>query len=204
MPVGTDGFVPPAVAESYHGRLLQALYELYAELDEAISIWQRASALGCPPGCGACCARYEPTVLPLEGMAVAAYVELTRSGTATLEAVLPGEATSCVFNDPDNPLHCTVYPARPLECRLFAFSGVRDKDGEPLFRLCRDMSGPEQRTMDAAALRARYGALPPLMPDYGTRLHTLAGAPVAPLREQARQAWGMVRFLVELHGTGSP
>jgi Fe-S-cluster containining protein len=203
MPPPLDELVPPAVTESWHGRPLEGLYELYANLDDAIASWQRASGLGCPQGCGACCARYEPAVLPLEGMAVAAYVERTRNSTAVLEAASPQEGAGCVFNDPDSPLHCTVYPARPLECRLFAFSGVRDKHGEPLFRLCRDMSGPERRTLDASALRARYGVLPPLMPDYGARLHALGGAPAAPLREQARAAWSVVRYLVELGGRSS-
>lgn len=135
-------------------------------------------------------------MLPLEGIAVAAYVAQARpQAAAPLEDPAAAEPPGCIFADPDSALHCTVYPARPLECRLFAFSGARDKSGSPVFRLCRHMPGPEPRSMDAATMLRRWGVIPPLMSDWGTRVESLAaGQQRAPLREQARSAWSTLSW----------
>jgi len=196
---------PPFLIESSHGPVLRYLYELYGVLDARISEWQRSSGLACPPGCGQCCARYEPFVLAAEGMAVAAFVaHRSPAGLGVLEAAGEAEPARCVFYDGDTPLHCTVHPARPLECRLFGFSASRAKNGRPLFRLCRDMPGPQSGTLDEEALRRTYGTLPPLMPDFGARLGALAGAATRPLREQARAAWRAMLLLGRLRNAASP
>ena len=184
---------PAFVLGSSQGELLEKLYALYRELDLKIDAWQQLSRTACPAGCGACCARYEPSVLPLEGMAVAAFISIP-----VLEGPPEPEGTSCVFFDPHNPHHCTVYAARPLECRLFAFSAARGKDGRLRFRLCRDMPGPEPRAKSEEALLSSYGALPPAMADFSTRLQTLADGPVLPLRDQARLAWKRLELLRRL------
>lgn len=134
-------------------------------------------------------------MLPLEGFAVAAYVARVRpQAAALLDEPTSEEPKGCIFADPDGALHCTVYPARPLECRLFAFSGARDKSGSPVFRLCRHMPGPEPRSMDAATMLGRWGELPPLMPDWSVRVESLDAGKRAPLREQARAAWSTLSW----------
>jgi uncharacterized protein len=191
--------IPGFLHRSWHGRLLEELHALYAGLDLAIEAWQRASSMGCPPGCGTCCTRYEPTVMPVEGMAIAAYAAASRPSTIpVLEAPGVDEGPGCVLFDPVSPFHCTVYPARPLECRLFGFSATRDKDGDPVFRLCRHMPAAFPRTMDRGVLASRFGALPPVMQDHSTRLAALAALPALPLREHARSAWATVTYLQRL------
>ena len=196
MSMPLEDLAPAFLVDSSHGILLANLYVLYRALDLAIEDWQRASRLLCPPACGTCCATYEPTVLPIEGMAVAAYAAQGHPATAPLLDSEPSvEALGCVFYDPGNARHCTVYVARPLECRLFAFSAVRDKDSRPVYRLCRHMPGPGPRTTGTETLRERYGALPPTMQDYSARLQALSGGSSRRLREEARAAWRTVCLL---------
>jgi uncharacterized protein len=195
--------VPACLAGSWHARLLEELHALYAELDLAIEAWQRASTLGCPWGCGTCCTRYEPTVLPVEGMSVAAYAAASHPSTIPiLESAGADEGPGCVFFDPEGPFHCTVYPARPLECRLFGFSATRDKGGLPAFRACRHMPSESPRSMDSEAMASRFGALPPVMQDFSARLAALAAPPALPLRQHARAAWMTLQYLGSLSGHG--
>ena len=191
--------VPDFLLATSQGRLLRELHDLYRELDSRIGEWQSASGTACPAGCGACCARYEPSVLPIEGMAVAAYVVDRRpSSVPVLETPAREEGRACVFFDPVNPHHCTVYEARPLECRLFGFAGSRDKEGRLLFRLCRDMPAAGRRSFGEGALRESFGALPPAMPDWGARLQALDSGPVVKLRDQARLQWRRLELLRSL------
>jgi Fe-S-cluster containining protein len=188
--------IPGFLRDTWAGSRLVSLYEIYHDVDRAIERWQAASGLGCPAGCGKCCRRYEPTVLPLEAMAVAAWIRKARPASVP---VLEGPRTSppgrCPFYDDDNPLHCTVYPSRPLECRLFAFAAVRSKQGSPVFRLCRDMPGPEPRVAPVTLLVERYGAAPPVMQDASTRLSALDDGPPRLLGEQATHAWNTLLYL---------
>ncbi len=205
LPVASESqaLVPSFLEDTSHERTLAALYALYRGVDQAIAQWQQASGLGCPAGCGNCCRRYEPTVLPVEAMAVAAYISARRP---ELVPLLSGPRTApagrCPFYDVDNPLHCRVYPSRPLECRLFAFASVRRKDGRPQFRLCRDMPGPEPRIFDEATLGATYGATPPVMQDAAARLQALDGGPTHLLGEHARAAWATLQYLRALKNRG--
>lgn len=188
--------IPAFLRETSAGGRLLSLYELYHDVDQAIARWQEASGLGCPSGCGKCCRRYEPTVLPLEAMAVAAWIRKARPASIpVLEGPRVAPEGRCPFYDDDNPLHCTVYPSRPLECRLFAFSAVRTKHGVPTFRLCRDMPGPEPRTAPVSLLVERYGASPPLMGDASARLVTLDDGTPRPLGAQAAEAWRTLRYI---------
>jgi hypothetical protein len=72
--------VPDGLIDSWHGRLLAALYELYDVLDADIERWRGASGLSCLHGCRDCCSRYEPSVLPVEGMAGAGSLERRTAG----------------------------------------------------------------------------------------------------------------------------
>jgi len=99
-----------------------------------------ASGLGCPGGCRDCCAHDKPEDTALAALPAAWWA--LRSGLYDkVAAAEPGGP--CVFFEPAAPRPCSVYPARPLICRLFAFAGSRDKHGLPRFTPCRRMpAGP--------------------------------------------------------------
>ncbi len=165
------------------GRRLGELKQLYAEIARAQERFLEAAissgfSLSCPKGCGSCCHHFVPDVIPIEAELIAYHV-------LTEGIQVPTDAQFCPFHDPFNAEgHCRIYPVRPLICRFFGFSAVRDRDGRPAFRLCRHMPAPKglsSRTLDAELLAATFGAAPPVMSDY-----TLKVAAIDPARAGSR------------------
>jgi len=109
--------------------------------------------------------------------------------------------SGCPLYAGDTPYHCTVYEARPLICRMFAFSAVRNKSGFPEFSLCGLM--PESAAH--AGLRSigpadplGFGSVPPVMADHGSRVLSIdpdAANGRRPLPEALEDALSKVLFL---------
>jgi len=123
----------------------------------------RATGLACPAGCGDCCVNDEPedsvlAALPAARWAVANGLAERLSGAAQSAPYGP-----CVFYNAERAQHCTVYPLRPLLCRLFGFAGRRDKQGAAQYRPC--------RRMNAGA--GAVSAAPPLFGEQASRLESI-------------------------------
>lgn len=128
-------------------------------------LFARASGLGCPPGCGACCLSPEVEATELEMELMAAH--LLDRGEA--EAVLAwieaaGESSPCVLyqaeaGDPRRG-RCGHYAQRPVLCRLFAFAAVEDKAGRPQLAVCRVHREAQPEAASAASRAVQEGALP--------------------------------------------
>lgn len=154
------------------GRKLAELEQLYAEISLAQNAFldsARSSGilLSCPQGCGSCCHRFIPDLMPLEAEYIAFHV--LKEGIA-----LQHDAPFCPFHDPSGTEgQCRIYAARPLICRFFGFSAVRDRYGRPSFRLCRHMPSPAglaSRMLDASLLIDSFGTVPPVMSDYALKV----------------------------------
>lgn len=116
---------------------------VYRELDSEIEVFKAATALGCVNGCGRCCENPDVCATLLEVLPLV--YELWQNGQAevVLEKIQADEKGWCVFYQPD-PLvagkgRCSVYPHRPLICRLFGFSTKNDKYGRPDLVTCSTM-----------------------------------------------------------------
>jgi len=113
----------------------------YAQIDQLIDGFVAATQLQCPTGCGWCCSSPNVEATPLEMLPLA--LELFRRGEALgwLERLTQDNETStCLFYQPD-PLvpengRCQVYPWRPTVCRLFGWSTVTNKSGQPELLTC--------------------------------------------------------------------
>jgi Fe-S-cluster containining protein len=214
------------IAQSLHPSILRDRLEelelLYARADKAVSAFQATSGLACPFGCGSCCEAFVPDILPLEAEYLAAFLAFKDAGRAYAlaargleERLREDGRRGCPLYADDTPYHCTVYEARPLICRLFAFSAVRDKRGEPSFALCKLMPKPaidlgdESAGVRPAGLEVRQARAEdaPLLPDYGGEL---AGIDPASAGERAAlpaaltEALGKVLFLVGLNNERDP
>ncbi|HAE21856.1 MAG TPA: hypothetical protein DCG47_05975 [Spirochaetaceae bacterium] len=222
------------IAQSLHPSVLRDRLEelelLYRRADLAVLDFQEKSGLSCPLGCGSCCEAFVPDILPLEAEYLAAFLafkdrdrayELAARGLE--ERVREDGRRGCPLYADDTPYHCTVYEARPLICRLFAFSAVRDKRGEPSFARCRRM--PALADRQAAGLAAPLASRAaghlivsgepqaaraqdaPLMADYGGELAGIdpgsAGERDA-LPEALTKALSKVLFLVGLNNERDP
>lgn len=194
---------------------LTSVHSIYTRAEEALASFRARNGLSCPAGCGTCCEGFIPDVLPLEASYLAAWLVRNRPERARemaeSDAVLP-TGSGCPLYDPNKPeAHCTVYPGRPLICRLFAFSGVRAKGGQASFALCRgmpDLPSPRSgaRTWEGPELETLFGP-PPLMSDFGAELEGIVpgdGSRRAPLTEALPPAIRQIVFLSELGGRGDP
>lgn len=146
--------------------LIQRVQTLYREVDEAVSGFQRASGLSCPPGCGACCQKPVVEASVLEFLPAAARMWASGSAQSYLEAADRAENPYlCILHQPGHRPGegcCTWYPHRPLVCRLFGFSGRLNKHGRPELVTCRIIRGLSPPPHDLASM--------PLMPHYQVRL----------------------------------
>lgn len=183
--------LPPELETTSLAGPIKALHELYAEIETATSAFRDGARkalalahpdldlprLGCPEGCGACCERFLPDILPLEADYAALWILGQRPELAERTRV-PRTSPPCPFYDRDKPeAHCSIYPARPLICRLFAYSGVTTKEGLPAYSLCWAMADPQgqgKRSWIGREILEDLGSLPPAMADYGRRLQALA------------------------------
>lgn len=157
---------------TFAGGQMDALRKIYQELEPESQAFSSRFSISCPPGCGTCCEHFIPDITQTEARLVAAWMLLNARGSHQLQALedWTPEADGCPLYDPDTPYHCTIYPARPLICRLFAACASQGKNGAQ-FRKCRfntDTTTP--MLIDGPTLEAS-GA--PVMQDYAYQVHSL-------------------------------
>jgi len=179
------------------GRLALRVRVLYCRLDRRIAGFRRAVGLSCPRGCGECCLSPEVEATVLEMLPLA--LRLHREGRLeqTLVSLGPGEPPRpCVFYSPE-PLgsfggRCSVYPLRPLVCRLFGFAAMTDPEGRPQLVLCRRLREADPAGAREAAAGAASGRLPvPLMSEWSLAMYRLdpgLGTQALPINAALRQA----------------
>ncbi len=149
---------------------MQALVKLYDQIEEETSRFCFEYAIACGPGCGTCCEHFMPDITALEARLVAAYLLLVNKDNALIGKMVDATIATtgpCPLYRYDSPYHCSVYPARPLICRLFGVCASGDKEGNGVFRRCRFN---EEETMP---LRLDFGPEVPVMQDYAYALRAL-------------------------------
>lgn len=131
---------------------LSRLRSVYRSLEEHTDRWSVKSGVSCPSGCGYCCTGFTPDVLPVEAEYLALF--LIEERPDLLDRAVgkaPNQQTQCLFYDPGSSFHCTVYEARPLVCRLFAWAGTTGKTDSVKYVPCGKMLGVSAMSADAAA-----------------------------------------------------
>ena len=120
------------------------MMDLYSHVDKLVAEFQITSGLRCPSGCGSCCQTSDveatvPEMLPLA-------VEIFRDGQAEywLERLKDPERSFRCALFSENRVgngdgYCRYYAQRPVLCRLFGFSSVRNRNGKKILALCRQM-----------------------------------------------------------------
>ncbi len=197
--------------------MVDGLDIIYRGIDQAQQKWRKASPFSCPEGCGSCCVNFEPDVLECEAVYLAVWMLLYQPERA--RAVLEGSFVpphddseqGCVFFDPANPYHCTVYDGRVMICRLFAYTGDRGKDGRPRWKPCRflpvvgdDGTTRLHKQYTEADLLCEFGTVPPIMSDITAQMLALDPGSQhirRPLREAIRLALEKISLLMRFAAT---
>jgi Fe-S-cluster containining protein len=159
---------------------MDGLLEIYRELDETIHALKVETGLSCVEGCGKCCEtpnrNIEASVLEVIPLALA----LWENGTGDfwlkrLEQY--SDSDFCIFYHSE-PLFpgtgkCSVYPLRPLLCRLFGFAAKTGKNGEIVFSLCRKVKEVYPGLKEAVQQKILEGTEVPVCSDFGRRVEAL-------------------------------
>ncbi|HVO31852.1 MAG TPA: YkgJ family cysteine cluster protein [bacterium] len=191
-----------------------SLPDTYRAIEAKTAAFSRETGIGCPPGCGECCTAIDFAISAPEAELVAEFLlahpdALVRFESREIEdARVLKRKVSCPLYDAENlAAHCTVYDARPLLCRTFAFAAHREKDGGVVYAPChkfRDDPAQAARVEEArAASRAGKGPALPILPDESLSVWALDpsgagnGAPIGPA---VRDALERLRFRHSLGG----
>lgn len=202
-------FLPSFLAGLAVEERLNRLLSLYEEVTEDIETWKQRTPFRCPPGCGTCCSQFEPHISSVEAELIAAYLIGVKRELSSLVSDSPeAPGLSCLFYSPSYAGACSIYPVRPLICRLFGYSAVKDKSGTVVYRLCRHMPGtisgengrPPRREFTEAELSEIYGFCPPVMQNYSTLLESDNRNEKKPLHLEVAGAYRALLLAARLAG----
>lgn len=156
--------------------LVLHLNGIYNDIERAQESWKNASPMQCPQGCGNCCVDFEPDVLEIEALYMAAWLmhnDLNKALAIADETYIwprfIEQASGCFLFDPENDYHCTVYGGRALICRLFGYAADTGKDGKIRWKPCRLgndavlKEGFTKRQYTEDEILSLTGMLPPVM-----------------------------------------
>lgn len=120
------------------------LQNLYNNMSESFSQYQRSTGVTCPATCGKCCDNPEVEASPMEMIPMA--LEIYRRGELEtwLDKLMDAETPSActVFHalTPDKELgRCSIYEYRPSLCRVFGISGWSGKDEKISLSICKKL-----------------------------------------------------------------
>lgn len=185
--------------------VVNQVLSIYTEIDNQIIVFQDATALQCPSGCGKCCSNPEVEVTALEMLPLA--WELLRRGEARLwlERVEMGESDVCVFYQPDRIVpengRCSVYAWRPSLCRLFGFAAIRNKQGEPELAACARHKEVTPEIVKVAQDAIAQGLSIPVFSDFSMQLANIDpdfGRSLLPINQALRVALEKAGLLWQL------
>lgn len=182
---------------TYAGDAMRTLSELYNQIEHETSLFCKQYAIACAEGCGTCCEHFMPDITTAEARLVAAYLLFVKRDKALMDRVLEfaGNTTGpCPLYRFDSPYHCSVYPARPLICRLFGACANQDKEGNAIFRRCRFN---KEETMP---LLLKFAEDVPVMQDYSYALRSLDDGEgvVGYLPEKVASMMDQLQFLARM------
>ncbi len=181
------------------------LEETYEAIERKTAAFSRETGIVCPTGCGECCTAIDFAVSRPEADAVAVFLLDHPAALARFESlpiedarVLEHKVVCPLYDTENGAAHCSVYEARPLLCRTFAFSAHREKEGGVVYAPChrfRDLAELAPRVEHARAeSRAGRGPALPILPDEAMAIWSGAGVETLPLGPAVAQALDMLRM----------
>lgn len=121
---------------------LTSIQNHFQSLDKRIEQIQNLTGLHCPHGCGKCCENPNVETSPLDWLPQAR--ELAREGKLEkvwedLDNLAPNSPCYYYIQDPNylGRGRCGAYQNRPMVCRMFGYSAVRDKYGKKKASICK-------------------------------------------------------------------
>ncbi len=155
---------------------LERLFAVYAELEEQMAHLKRVARIECLNKCQKCCetARFVEAS-PFEMLLLSIHLWKNGKAESILEQLMKvnPEGPCILLNRNPSPLSkggCRYYSFRPLICRLFGFSAVPDKYGNPRVALCKPLKELNPEIEDRINKRIQEGLKVPVIPHFSRQV----------------------------------
>ena len=157
-------------------RKVQLVEMLFYQLEQEMAQFQKASGLGCVPGCGKCCTHSEVEASPLEFLPWAFHMFLNGEAEETLTALNTTQSATCILYKPITLLgqgRCSDYKYRGLICRLFGSAATTDKYGHLRLATCSIIKEGQAENYKAASEAITKDLQVPIFADYYMQLNQI-------------------------------
>jgi Fe-S-cluster containining protein len=176
---------------------VEAVEELFEELDSAISDFQQWSGLHCANGCGKCCFKPDITATILEFLPLAYHAFQERYAESLYGKLQGKDNELCIVLDAARLAGmCGNYSNRGLICRIFGFSARMDKHSRPEMITCKIIKTEQAHNYTRAMNEiANGGASIPIAENYYRRLMSIdteLGRVLYPINMAIRKALEVV------------
>jgi len=149
---------------------------LFKAVDEDIAQFQQKTSLGCISGCGECCKKPDIEATVLEMLPYAYYLYKNKKAEEQWEKLKDNSGPICVlFTTPGGSQKgfCSEYTSRGFICRLFGFSAVLDKQGQPELATCKYIKTSQAEAYQRTVEAIKKGEHVPVMSEYYMKLYSI-------------------------------
>lgn len=157
------------------GEKINAVEQVFKELDNEIASFQASSTLHCKFGCGKCCFKPDIEATVLEFLPFAHYLYRRGDALSWHEKLGEQNESLCVILNPtqNGAGMCSEYVYRGLICRLFGYSARVNKYSKKELVTCQIIKTEQADAYRAAVETIEGGGEVPVMSQYYMRLHAI-------------------------------
>jgi Fe-S-cluster containining protein len=151
---------------------VQAVEDVFHNLDAEISSFQGWSGLHCKFGCGKCCFKADIEATVLEFLPFAHYLYQNEKAFEYFEKLRETDSSICLILNPtsDQAGLCSEYPYRGLICRLFGYSARTNKYGMRELVTCQIIKTEQSSQYQEASTKVAANEPVPVMNQYYMQL----------------------------------
>jgi Fe-S-cluster containining protein len=152
---------------------VNAVRQVFENLDQQIAGFQSATSLHCKWGCGKCCFKPDIEATILEFLPFAFYLHQTGKAEEWLDKLNDSDSSICHILNPTQASAglCSEYAHRGLICRLFGYSARTNKYGKKELVTCQIIKTEQAEAYGKATTEIDQGLPVPVMNQFYMQLH---------------------------------
>ena len=152
---------------------VNAVIQVFDNLDQQIADFQDASTLHCKSGCGKCCFKPDIEATILEFLPFAHHLYKEGKADEWLERINSSDSSICHILNPTQKGAglCSQYEYRGLICRLFGYSARTNKYGKKELVTCQIIKAEQTEAYRITESKIEEGLELPVMNQFCMQLH---------------------------------
>ena len=152
---------------------VNAVRQVFKDLDQQIAGFQSATSLHCKWGCGKCCFKSDIDATILEFLPFAYHLHQLGNAQEWLDKINNVDTSICQILNPTQLSAglCSEYEQRGLICRLFGYSARTNKYGKKELVTCQIIKTEQAEAYEKATAEIDQGLPIPVMNQFYMQLH---------------------------------